>query len=179
VGSYGSPTLVHFAGTARIESRDRSLGRLRVHRSFFFMKPPTKYDCSFRAKRPSVLFAFLLVAAIPAFAQAGASPWENAVSVLQTAFTSTIARGLSLVAIVVAGLTFAFAQSRQTSGIRSTSLCTSSVALAGASSRRSWRSMATIPTGTSTTTASFSTATRNCYECRRKAPFSVRAGIHS
>jgi type IV secretion system protein TrbC len=74
------------------------------------MKPPTKYDCSFRAKRPSVLFAFLLVAAIPAFAQAGASPWENAVSVLQTAFTSTIARGLSLVAIVVAGLTFAFGE---------------------------------------------------------------------
>ena len=40
----------------------------------------------------------------------GTSPWENAVSVLQTAFTSTIARGLSLVAIVVAGLTFAFGE---------------------------------------------------------------------
>jgi type IV secretory pathway VirB2 component (pilin) len=36
------------------------------------------------------------------------SPWENAVSVLQKAFTNTIARDLSLVAIVVAGLTFAF-----------------------------------------------------------------------
>jgi len=46
----------------------------------------------------------------PAFGQAGASPWENAVSVLQQAFTSTIARGLSLVAIVVAGLTFAFGE---------------------------------------------------------------------
>jgi type IV secretory pathway VirB2 component (pilin) len=34
----------------------------------------------------------------------GQSPWENAVSVLQQAFTSTIARGLSLVAIVVARL---------------------------------------------------------------------------
>jgi type IV secretion system protein TrbC len=45
----------------------------------------------------------------PAFAQ-GASPWENAVTVLQQAFTSTIARGLSLVAIVVAGLTFAFGE---------------------------------------------------------------------
>ena len=44
-----------------------------------------------------------LLLATPAFAQ-GTSPWENAVSVLQTAFTSTIARGLSLVAIVVAGL---------------------------------------------------------------------------
>ena len=39
-----------------------------------------------------------------------ASPWENAVSVLQTAFTSTIARGLSLVAIVVGGLMFAFGE---------------------------------------------------------------------
>src|SRR5260221_12987332 len=46
--------------------------------------------------------------AAPAFGQAGASPWENAVSVLQQAFTSTIARGLSLVAIVVAGLTLSF-----------------------------------------------------------------------
>ena len=31
-------------------------------------------------------------------------------SVLQQAFTSTIARGLSLVAIIVAGLTFAFVE---------------------------------------------------------------------
>ncbi|MGA8220764.1 MAG: TrbC/VirB2 family protein [Candidatus Acidiferrales bacterium] len=50
-----------------------------------------------------------LLLAAPAFAQ-GASPWENAVNVLQMAFTSTIARGLSLVAIVVAGLTFAFGE---------------------------------------------------------------------
>jgi type IV secretion system protein TrbC len=51
-----------------------------------------------------------LLLAVPAYAQTGTSPWENAVSVLQTAFTSTIARGLSLVAIVVAGLTFAFGE---------------------------------------------------------------------
>lgn len=50
-----------------------------------------------------------LLLAAPVFAQ-GTSPWENAVQVLQTAFTSTIARGLSLVAIVVAGLTFAFGE---------------------------------------------------------------------
>jgi len=49
--------------------------------------------------------------AASAFAQAtGTSPWENAVGVLQQAFTSTIARGLSLVAIVVSGLTFAFGE---------------------------------------------------------------------
>ena len=57
-----------------------------------------------------VTFGFTLLLAAPTFAQTGASPWENAVSVLQTAFTSTIARGLSLVAIVVAGLTFAFGE---------------------------------------------------------------------
>jgi type IV secretory pathway VirB2 component (pilin) len=57
-----------------------------------------------------VPFALLaLVIAAPAFAQAN-SPWENAVGVLQQAFTSTIARGLSLVAIVVSGLTFAFGE---------------------------------------------------------------------
>ena len=50
-----------------------------------------------------------LILAAPAYAQ-GNSPWENAVNVLQTAFTSTIARGLSLVAIVVSGLTFAFGE---------------------------------------------------------------------
>lgn len=60
----------------------------------------------------SFLFAtaVLLVSATPASAQTTNSPWENAVNVLETAFTSTIARGLSLVAIVVAGLTFAFGE---------------------------------------------------------------------
>ena len=50
-----------------------------------------------------------LVLAAPALAQAN-SPWENAVNALMTAFTGTIARGLSLVAIVVSGLTFAFGE---------------------------------------------------------------------
>jgi pilus assembly protein CpaF len=53
--------------------------------------------------------AVTLALAVPAWAQ-GNSPWENAVNVLQLAFTSTIARGLSLVAIVVSGLTFAFGE---------------------------------------------------------------------
>jgi type IV secretion system protein TrbC len=52
-----------------------------------------------------------LVLGAPAYAQApGSSPWENAVNVLMTSFTTTIARGLSLVAIVVGGLTFAFGE---------------------------------------------------------------------
>src|SRR5216683_1115268 len=47
----------------------------------------------------------------PVYAQAqGSSPWENAVNVLQTAFTGPIAKGLALVAIVVGGLTFAFGE---------------------------------------------------------------------
>ena len=41
---------------------------------------------------------------------AQASPWENAVNVLQISFTGPIARGLSLVAIVVGGLLFAFGE---------------------------------------------------------------------
>jgi type IV secretory pathway VirB2 component (pilin) len=51
----------------------------------------------------------LAVLALGSPAYAG-SPWENAVGVLQTAFTGTIARGLSLVAIVVGGLLFAFGE---------------------------------------------------------------------
>src|SRR5690348_6068850 len=60
--------------------------------------------------RQAVMVLVGLFLAAPAFAQQGNSPWENAVNVLQQAFTSTIARGLSLVAIVVAGLTFAFGE---------------------------------------------------------------------
>jgi type IV secretory pathway VirB2 component (pilin) len=63
----------------------------------------------FRLSSRFLPIAVVLLLAVPVFAQ-GASPWENAVNVLQTAFTSTIARGLSLVAIVVAGLTFAFGE---------------------------------------------------------------------
>jgi type IV secretory pathway VirB2 component (pilin) len=59
--------------------------------------------------RALVAIAFSLVA-IPAYAQGTGDPWDNAVQVLQTAFTSTIARGLSLVAIVVGGLMFAFGE---------------------------------------------------------------------
>lgn len=55
--------------------------------------------------------ALTLALAAPVYAQAGGgSPWENAVNVLQQAFTGTIAKGLALVAIVVGGLTFAFGE---------------------------------------------------------------------
>lgn len=67
------------------------------------------------AKRTRNLNRLALVATIgallstPVFAQ-GVSPWENAVNVLETSFTTTIARGLSLVAIVVGGLMFAYGE---------------------------------------------------------------------
>ena len=67
------------------------------------------FGCRLRTTRAVFASLVVLLLAAPAFAQ-GNSPWENAVSVLQQAFTSTIARGLSLVAIVVAGLTFAFGE---------------------------------------------------------------------
>jgi type IV secretory pathway VirB2 component (pilin) len=64
-----------------------------------------------RSTRMAVAFLAGLFLAAPVLAQATtSSPWENAVNVLQQAFTSTIARGLSLVAIVVSGLTFAFGE---------------------------------------------------------------------
>ncbi len=40
----------------------------------------------------------------------GTSPWVEAVNELQAQFTGPIARGLSLVAIVVGGLMFAFGE---------------------------------------------------------------------
>jgi type IV secretion system protein TrbC len=71
----------------------------------------TTKSVHFRLNRAFGRWLFLLVivllGGLPVFAQ---SPWENAVTVLQTAFTSTIARGLSLVAIVVGGLMFAFGE---------------------------------------------------------------------
>jgi type IV secretory pathway VirB2 component (pilin) len=57
------------------------------------------------------LSPFFFWRAVPAFAQAaGGSPWENAVNALKTSFTGPIATGLSLVAIVVGGLMFAYGE---------------------------------------------------------------------
>lgn len=70
-----------------------------------FVDRPQRRRFALRAALTAVL-SFVL--ASRAFAQG--SPWENAVSVLQTSFTGPIARGLSLIAIVVGGLTFAFSE---------------------------------------------------------------------
>jgi type IV secretory pathway VirB2 component (pilin) len=72
-------------------------------------KPPGLRRWHTRAWRlaiPSLMF----LAALPVYAQSGSDPWDNAVNVLKTAFTGTIATGLSLVAIVVGGLMFAYGE---------------------------------------------------------------------
>ncbi|MFT4113517.1 TrbC/VirB2 family protein [Silvibacterium sp.] len=74
---------------------------------------PIRFPCfrrwSTHARRltiPSLLF----LAALPVYAQSTSDPWDNAVTVLKTAFTGTIATALSLVAIVVGGLLFAYGE---------------------------------------------------------------------
>jgi type IV secretory pathway VirB2 component (pilin) len=63
----------------------------------------------FHAMFAARILTFLaLLLASPLRAQT--DPWEQAVQALQTAFTGSIAKGLSLVAIVVGGLMFAFGE---------------------------------------------------------------------
>ncbi|MGH9615901.1 MAG: TrbC/VirB2 family protein [Acidobacteriaceae bacterium] len=62
-------------------------------------------------RRAMLAVSIALAAATPAFAQVGGGgPWQNAVNVLEQAFTGPIATGLSLVAIVVGGLMFAYGE---------------------------------------------------------------------
>ena len=61
-----------------------------------------------RALRRMVGYSFYLAASSTTLL--AQSPWENAVNVLQISFTGPIARGLSLVSIVVGGLLFAFGE---------------------------------------------------------------------
>jgi len=55
-------------------------------------------------------WAVLLMLTPGALTAQGTSPWVDAVNELQTQFTGPIARGLSLIAIVVGGLMFAFGE---------------------------------------------------------------------
>ena len=61
------------------------------------------------SKRVVLLVSILALSAGELMAQ-GASPWLQAIDVLQQAFTGPIARGLSLIAVVVGGLMFAFGE---------------------------------------------------------------------
>jgi type IV secretory pathway VirB2 component (pilin) len=77
--------------------------------SFYrLLKPSTKAAGWIRHRRKLVVPAMLLLVNGRIYAQS--DPWQNAVQVLQTAFTGPIARGLALVAIVVGGLMFAFGE---------------------------------------------------------------------
>ena len=60
-------------------------------------------------KRGALLVSIFALSAGELMAQ-GTSPWLQAIDVLQQAFTGPIARGLSLIAIVVGGLMFAFGE---------------------------------------------------------------------
>ena len=67
----------------------------------------------YRVRRKPIAFLppLLCLRAAELHAQAaGNDPWENAVNVLRTAFTGSIATGLSLVAIVIGGLMFAYGE---------------------------------------------------------------------
>lgn len=63
-----------------------------------------------RRWRRTLGLALAALMLLPRAIAAQASPWENAVNVLMTSFTGPIARGLSLVSIVVGGVTFAFGE---------------------------------------------------------------------
>ena len=69
-----------------------------------------RFQPTYRNTKAIGAAAILLASAVPAFAQASGSPWENAVNVLRNSFTGPIATGLSLVAIVIGGLTFAYGE---------------------------------------------------------------------
>ena len=66
------------------------------------------------ATRAAALAAIFVLHAAPLSAAATPTPttgpWVDAVTTLQTAFTGVIARGLSLIAIVIGGLMFAFGE---------------------------------------------------------------------
>ena len=133
---------------------------------------------AFRKRHVLVAIGLLLLVAGPVLAQNGNSPWENAVNVLETAFTSTIARGLSLVAIVVSGLTFA--PLRATSAIRSTLWCNSNGGPAGALFLRCSKSIGMTPTPTNTNSAQSTRSERNPDERHRKPQnvFPICGGLH-
>ncbi len=72
------------------------------------LQPPTPRSAA-RSIARIALVTLATLAVWPAAARAQ-SPWENAVNVLQISFTGPIARGLSLIAIVIGGVTFAFGE---------------------------------------------------------------------
>jgi Flp pilus assembly CpaF family ATPase len=79
---------------------------MKIHIHMKRPRPPAVLGHWRRWLTPPLLF----LAALPVYAQSTSDPWDNAVTVLKTAFTGTIANALSLVAIVVGGLMFAYGE---------------------------------------------------------------------
>lgn len=69
------------------------------------LRRPQRAAPTTRAARRLLAVSLFTLALTPALQ--AQSPWENAVNVLQISFIGPIARGLSLVAIVVGGVMFA------------------------------------------------------------------------
>ena len=63
-----------------------------------------------RARTALAVATLALLSPTPLLAQDPDNPWETAVNALSEAMTGPIARGLSLVAIVIGGLMFAFGE---------------------------------------------------------------------
>ena len=74
--------------------------------------PPNLKTAAGRAAALAVIFVLHAapLAATDTPVTPSQGPWVDAVTTLQTAFTGTIARGLSLIAIVIGGLMFAFGE---------------------------------------------------------------------
>ena len=70
----------------------------------------TTFHRSSRRVHNSVLVITLLSMLWAPVLYAQASPWEQAVNLLQASFTGPLARGLSLVAIVIGGIMFAYSE---------------------------------------------------------------------
>src|SRR5688572_32300698 len=71
-------------------------------------------------RRVQLIFLMFVLVALPQVASAQGSPWERAAGNLERTFTGPLARSLALVAIVIGGLLFMFAEQgakRQISGI--------------------------------------------------------------
>lgn len=66
----------------------------------------------------AVFFAFLVLADVTLQAgMGGTGPWETAVTALCDAFSTTIGRGLAVVAVIIGGLMFAFGEGGSKSAI--------------------------------------------------------------
>ncbi len=64
----------------------------------------------FRNLRTAALVASMALLMQQQLLAQGVSPWLDAVNVLEQAFTGPLARGLSLISIVIGGLMFAFGE---------------------------------------------------------------------